>query len=711
MSFDVKINFNGLLHFVENNSRNRGSFRLAIVCPELKDHNGTIKTESNQNGFPFDNARVFFKFSHPSGVKREFNFRDGALKGDVKGTVPLNLIAGSTSLNQAIVSTENPEGVRSQIFLEEGVFSVNEGTAITWDLPKDLTGVSRQIRISPDFFASIRDVESGVIIVQPLDGSPSKTTLLNGEDGETREIEISYRCQKNAEEERKFIEDLIASNNHFEDIDFEAHYELLDAAARKQIALKLPRGSRRPVPQRTLSQRELEDLKTRPHGEEGSGDEGVGPAGCNCLCAGGGALAFNADAAFQSAQSQSTGPEGIEGPALTSKKESGRPVLVQDPPPQKPRVPTEVELKAAYEEALARYGHREDVTGVDIGFRYRDNRRIEDEIAVRVHVREKLEESVLEAAELLPESIEGVPVDVIQATYHAQVLAFQPVAESVDRKAPAERLQPGISISHVSAPRSTGTLGALVYDRRTGRQCILSNWHVLAGAASMPGDLIVQPGRADGGRAPDHTVARLERMIIDQNGDAAIAVLNNERKASPEQLETDVVVQQIRKAKIGDIVKKSGRTTEVTSGKVDGVGQYKVRYLVDDTGNPRSIRIDGFKVVTEIDGNPNNEEVSGPGDSGSLWYGANDHRGVGLHFAGELSLNPREEHAIACHLDRVLEALNISLVPVPVLPQAVAEAGITSEASSLEPASPIRLLVETTARLARMVEQNLNGRG
>jgi hypothetical protein len=37
---------------------------------------------------------------------------------------------------------------------------------------------------------------------------------------------------------------------------------------------------------------------------------------------------------------------------------------------------------------------------------------------------------------------------------------------------------------------------------------------------------------------------------------------------------------------------------------------------------------------------------------------------VGLHFAGETDSQPDQEHALACHLPRVLGALNISLSTV-----------------------------------------------
>lgn len=319
--------------------------------------------------------------------------------------------------------------------------------------------------------------------------------------------------------------------------------------------------------------------------------------------------------------------------------------------------PTQQQLEA-YRKALAAYGHRENVTGVDIGYRYKDDKRT-DELAVRVHVKEKLDDDWLENnAEKLPPDIDGVPLDVIQAVYksRAEELGLQAVGARTDRVNP---IQPGVSVSHPNV--EAGTFGALVHDRRTGRPCVLSNWHVLVGSmAVVPGEPIVQPGRRDGGRAPRDTVGNLERMMLDQDGDAAVAILNGGREAHPEQWETGVVIEQVRAPQVGEILEKSGAMSNVTRGRVDGVGQYKLRY----PNNVGQVEIDGFKIVAVEDGNPNKEEISSPGDSGSVWYGSEDHQGVGLHFGGERNPNPREEHALACYLDRVLTRLDVSLVPV-----------------------------------------------
>lgn len=358
--------------------------------------------------------------------------------------------------------------------------------------------------------------------------------------------------------------------------------------------------------------------------------------------------------------------------------------------------PTRRQLEGAYRKALSSYSHRDNVTAVDIGYRYKDGTRT-DELAVRVHVREKLPESVLEDAELLPAEIDGIPVDVIQAVYHPH--GSDAGEDDPGRRVRVELVRPGVSISH---PRVTaGTLGAIVYDRRTGRAGLLSNWHVLVGSDdAVPGDPIVQPGRADGGRTPRDTVGQLERMILDQDGDAAVALLGSARASRSEQWATGVSVTRARGPEIGEILEKSGRTTGVTRARVDGTGRYKLTYSVGE------VAIDGLKLVPENPENPDDEEVSSGGDSGSLWYGATDRQGVGLHFGGEHDADPRAEHALACHLERVLDRLDLSLVPV-VVPEADASAPFPTAALPDLPGSDTTALIDIVTRLSRLLEQTL----
>lgn len=363
--------------------------------------------------------------------------------------------------------------------------------------------------------------------------------------------------------------------------------------------------------------------------------------------------------------------------------------------------PTPDQLQRVFAQVVKTYSQRENVTGIDVGFRYDGGKRTE-QMAVRIHVREKLPEHALEVAEVFPKAIEGVPIDVIQAVYtpHTQRRAVQPEPEPVDRRARFAVLQPGISIGHEAV--TSGTLGSIVYDRRTSWRGILSNWHVMAGTSdARPGDPIVQPGPRYGGRAPNDTIASLERFLLDRQGDAAFAVLNGSRQVEEAQLETTVHVTKCRRVRVGDVVSKSGRTTAVTHGLVEGIGQYTLSYP-----GVGSRTIAGFKIVAEEDGNPRDLEISAGGDSGALWFTVADHHGVGLHFAGETDATPGEEHALACHLDDVLDQLDVALEPAGAVPAPSPhnELTLAAAASPAADAAIAHLLAESIARLARVLE-------
>ncbi len=61
---------------------------------------------------------------------------------------------------------------------------------------------------------------------------------------------------------------------------------------------------------------------------------------------------------------------------------------------------------------------------------------------------------------------------------------------------------------------SVGTLGAVVKDNETGELLLLSNNHVFANCnRAMPGDIIIQPCKADGGNIKADAFGRLERFI------------------------------------------------------------------------------------------------------------------------------------------------------------------------------------------------------
>jgi hypothetical protein len=300
----------------------------------------------------------------------------------------------------------------------------------------------------------------------------------------------------------------------------------------------------------------------------------------------------------------------------------------------------------ALEIALQNYGARSYVTGIDIGFKYFRGRRT-GKLAVRVHVIENGNQAVLDPNEIFPSTINGLPLNVLQGVYRVRFNATGRMRERTVRR---NAIQPGLGVSRRGG--SVGTLGAIVFDRSTGAPCLLSNWHVLArGNAVQIGDHIVQPGASNRTKP----IATLERWVIGSDGDAAIGRLSTTRRVKTAQFGTSIRVMEARFPQLGDEVIKSSSRTGITRGRVDGIGRYYMQF-----GDQR-FGVDGFKITSRIDGNPGNVAISAMGDSGSLWYVESDGVGVGLHFAGDSSSNPRNEYALACFLPRVLEALDVTL--------------------------------------------------
>jgi len=294
-------------------------------------------------------------------------------------------------------------------------------------------------------------------------------------------------------------------------------------------------------------------------------------------------------------------------------------------------------LARASEAALAKFSQDSNVTAIET-----DSER--NEIVVSV-----ASAAVAESA-AMPETIKGFPVRVRQATYVAG--DGQVPFRAPELGGRLRTLMSGASIAHYRA--TAGTLGGFVKDNQTGEMHILTNWHVAA-EGGTPGDAILQPGPYDGGTHPQDTVAILNRSVIDRRGDAAVAKLTGARPFALDALVSGTVIIGHRAVSIGDTLEKSGRSTGVTRGKVTMEGVYFLTYSIGRVG------VQGFRIEPLVAGNPGDIEVSAGGDSGSIWYDPRTGVAVGLHFAGETSPNPGDEHAIACNIDEVLEALDVTM--------------------------------------------------
>lgn len=313
-----------------------------------------------------------------------------------------------------------------------------------------------------------------------------------------------------------------------------------------------------------------------------------------------------------------------------------------------------------------------NVVGVGTGYKVR-GRQTTDELSIMVLVRQKLPVEALAAEALVSAEIEGVRTDVIQV---GELRALQ---DRKDRWRPAPG---GVSIGHYLV--TAGTLGAVVRDRTTQDRLILSNNHVLANSNdASPGDAILQPGTADGGTQANDTIARLERFcpiefsvapptcptaiglanlanavgrvlgtahrfqafqVFPQAvnlADAAVARPLEDGSVKDEILEIGVV-SGTTPATLGMAVRKSGRTTGLTTGTITVLdATVDVSY-----GLGRTARFEG-QIVTSA--------MSQGGDSGSLLVAGDSLRAVGLLFAGS------DQTTIHSPIQAVLDCLDVSI--------------------------------------------------
>ena len=280
----------------------------------------------------------------------------------------------------------------------------------------------------------------------------------------------------------------------------------------------------------------------------------------------------------------------------------------------------------------------------------------ENELAIRVHVKKKLSTVALEAADKagytrpIPSEIDGFQTDVLQGNYALhQWRSWRSWWQPTVRNGRAVRTDPmlgGISISD-EFHMAYGTLGGKVYDRITGKEMILSNWHVLAADwNARPGQLIYQPGRLDGGTVA-HISARLTRDAMAVNLDAAVAILTGGRQLLSDQLGIGKV-EGVGSWQLGLTVMKSGRSSFITYGRIVEIGgTARIRYGYLERIIRDVMIIDPF----------NGGEVSRPGDSGSWWLNAATKEAVGLHFAG----SDMPERALALNMRSVVDALGVDI--------------------------------------------------
>jgi hypothetical protein len=306
-----------------------------------------------------------------------------------------------------------------------------------------------------------------------------------------------------------------------------------------------------------------------------------------------------------------------------------------------------------------------NVVGVGVGYRTKGGQQTGDQ-AIMVFVTEKKPRDELAASDMVPHSMQGQQVDVVEI---GEVRFLEEDDEAAIKTGPdrLKKYRPvrcGVSIGHYKI--TAGTLGAVVRDRASGAQLILSNNHVLANSSAgndgraSPGDAVLQPGPYDGGIISTDMIGRLERFVplkrtfqpaqcmtahrwegvankilkvlmppyrvtLQRSNnksnlvDAALAKPDREADLSGEILELGQV-NGVAEASLGQEIAFSGRTSGVVRGRV--IARDVGLYIAMEPGEQVYFE---QQLVTSA--------VSRPGDSGSLLLDTQN-RAVGLLFAG-----------------------------------------------------------------------------
>lgn len=337
-----------------------------------------------------------------------------------------------------------------------------------------------------------------------------------------------------------------------------------------------------------------------------------------------------------------------------------------------------------------------NVVGVAVGEKVSRGRNTGQE-AVVVLVQRKLPIAALTQSDLLPNEIQGVPVDVVEIGYpRAYVDPLPPPTN------PYDKIMGGVSIGHYKV--TAGTLGAVVIDNETNQPVVLSNNHVIANSNDANiGDHIIHPAAYDGGTDADRvaTLLRFQEIFYEggeapvepppkpsygwaeivRDGGNFLLSLGGVKKrrlvlastsqnapvtsqnASENRIDAAIglpidsgrFVRENRyigqidgtiEGYIGQQVRKAGRTTDYTEGTVTLLNAtVSVGY-----GAERVAKFTGQLIIS---GNENTPDFSRGGDSGSVIVERDSQKAVGLLFAGS------EMVTIANPINEVLSGLNV----------------------------------------------------
>lgn len=194
-----------------------------------------------------------------------------------------------------------------------------------------------------------------------------------------------------------------------------------------------------------------------------------------------------------------------------------------------------------------------------------------------------------------------------------------------------KRIRPVPAGYSIGTSGGSGSAGLIVTNGSRGTQrYLLSNNHVLNPTNSSVMTETLQPGGADNGQRGRDTIGSVFRYVkLEKNKsnrvDIALSRPLRNRLLSPRYATVGVLPGYVTTYRVGERLKKVGRTTGLEHGVVDSVHTD----IQIDYGE--SLGILNFKNQTVVRGvNP----VSLPGDSGSVWLRDIDNYAAAVNFAG-----------------------------------------------------------------------------
>lgn len=277
--------------------------------------------------------------------------------------------------------------------------------------------------------------------------------------------------------------------------------------------------------------------------------------------------------------------------------------------------------EAVVDELLNRPG----VSGVDVGFKYVGGQRT-DEVVIRVFVTEKKD---VPEAELIPQTIGGIPTDVLQCNPQLLSNFYDPI-------------QGGATIANYNDSLN-GTAGMVVFDRVQGLPMLLTNRHVVENfdGTFNPGVFVYQPPIPDI-PVPDTRLGSIDRGLFNGVIDAALVSLN--WRGVSGQILGIGPINGIMRATLGMRVRKYGATTKLTAGTVTGIAA-----SVQVEKNKKPFPFNGQVTIQGDSMTP--WSFAAPGDSGSIIVD-DAGRATALLFAGDSGMT------IANHITDVLNLLD-----------------------------------------------------